>query len=127
MVALMFDDIQTYGKKRVIMHGSFNPNGTSAPTVKDGKGFTVARSSVGLYVLTFARTFNELTSSLCGVRVADATPTIVQMGDYNAANSTLQIRTLQETGGTLALADLATDADNCVSFACIFRDTSVAF
>lgn len=87
----------------VLCSGSFRPNGATgivSGSVK-GNGFTVARTSAGLYTVTFDdnHSFPGKVSVLAGVRAADATPTIVQGGDYSEANRTLQLRVLQAAAG----------------------------
>ena len=122
-------DMGTIGLKRVIVHGSFAPNGTDALVAANtyGKGFTVARTGVGAYLITFDNAYPELVSATPGAQAADATPTIVQFGDYDATAKTLAVLVLQEGGGTLAAADQTADANARVSFECIFRNTSVDF
>lgn len=123
------DPVRAIGLNRVLLHGSFRPNGAGgivAGSTK-GKGFSVARDNVGLYTVTFADVFPESVSFLFGVRAADATPTIVQGGDFSAANKTLQIRLLQEAAGAFAVADMAADVDAEISFTVIVRNTSVAY
>lgn len=83
----------------VLCSGSFRPNGATgvvSGSVK-GNGFTVARTSAGLYTVTFDtnHSFPKKVSVLTGVRAADGTPTIVQGGDYSEANRTLQLRVMQ--------------------------------
>jgi hypothetical protein len=89
--------MKTIGIGRVNVHGSFAPNGSSALVAANtyGKGFSVARSGVGLYTITFDNTYPELVSAICGCQVADTKPTIAQFGDYVAASKTLQLRVLQ--------------------------------
>lgn len=84
---------------QVLCAGSFRPNGATGIVSGStkGNGFSVARTSAGLYTVTFdaAHSFPDKVAVLAGVRAADATPTIVQAGDYSEANRTLQLRVLQ--------------------------------
>lgn len=45
--------LQVYGFGIVLILGSFQPNGTSAPLLVKGKGFSVAYTSTGCHTLTF--------------------------------------------------------------------------
>jgi hypothetical protein len=121
--------IKTIGINRVVVHGSFAPNGTSALVAANthGKGFTVARTGVGAYRITFDNVYPELVSFVATPQVADATPTIVQFRDFTAATKILDILVLQESGGTLAAADQTADANARVSFVAIFRNSSVDY
>ena len=115
------------GPSRVSVAGSWRPDGSTgivSGSVK-GKGFTVARADVGLYTITFSEVGVALESVVFGVRAADATPTIVQGGDLDMTAKTLQVRVLQESAGTLAVADMAADADAEVSFHAVFKNTNV--
>lgn len=122
-------DLKTIGLGRVAIHGSFAPNGSSALVAANthGKGFSVARTGVGVYRITLDDKYPELVAAVAGVQVADATPTIVQFGDYVAASKTLDVRVLQESTGTFAVADQAADDNARVSFCLFFRNTSVDF
>lgn len=91
------------GKNRIVVAGSFRPNGGAgivAGSTK-GKGFSVAYSSTGLYLVTFADKVNDFDSCLTGLRCATATPTMVQAGDYDASAKTLQLRVLQAATGAV--------------------------
>lgn len=94
--------MQTIGLERVAVHGSFAPNGTSALVAANtyGKGFSVARTSAGLYTITFDNTYPELVSAMCQVQNASSTPAAVQFGDYTAASRTMQLYARSNAGGT---------------------------
>lgn len=92
--------VRTVGNGIVELNGAFLPKGTGSPVVTEGtKFFTVARTSAGLYTLTLRDKWQALVSAKAGVRVADATPTVAQFGDYVAASKTLQLRILQGGAG----------------------------
>jgi hypothetical protein len=93
-------DIKCLGQGHVMIEGSFRPKGTSAPVRVDGHGFTVARTSEGLYTVTLTESYVQMVRAVLGLRVADATATLVQAGDYVAADRTFQIRTLQAGAGS---------------------------
>lgn len=120
------DNLKVVGKERVVIHGKFSPAGTSAVTGVDGHGFTVARTGVGAYLITLKKPYPELISFNAGVREAAGTPTFAQFGDYDSSAGTIQLRVAQGTT-TMALADLAADADNEVSFELTFRNYSGSY
>lgn len=97
------DKLTVQGLNRVMVHGSFRPNGATGIVSGStkGKGYSVARSGTGLYTITFDDKYPALVSAVGHARAADATPTVVQFGDYSAANKTLQLRLLQASTGAL--------------------------
>lgn len=48
------DQLNTLGRKKTFLGGSFRPNGTGAPLDASVQGGTVARTGVGTYVVTFS-------------------------------------------------------------------------
>ncbi len=102
----IFNKLLTVGNGMVQVNGSFRPKGTSAPVVVDGKRWSVVRTSVGLYTVTFGDKYVQLVEALAGARVADATGTLVQAGDFSAANKTLQIRTFRSGGSSSSTKQL---------------------
>jgi len=72
----------------VFVYGSFAPNGTSAidATSIRGKGFSVERVGVGMYLLTFDKYpgFRAFTASL---QLAAAADNFIQVGPYTSAVS----------------------------------------
>ena len=54
-MAFMTEIVRAIGKGRVMVAGSFVPNGSSAidNTKNQGKGWSVAYTSTGLYTITF--------------------------------------------------------------------------
>lgn len=92
MADRLFKRLKGLNNEEIRISGSFRPNGTSAPTDVVGKGYSVARSGVGLYTVTLEDKYNELLSARCSIRGADGVGHKVEIGDYSAANKTLQIR-----------------------------------
>lgn len=77
------------GRNRVAINGSFRPDGATgivANTTK-GRGYSVARTSAGLYTIAFDRVPSDLDSVVADVRSADGIPTHAVLGDY-ALNTT---------------------------------------
>ena len=101
--------LKTLGQNRVLVAGSFLPKGTSAPVAIDGRGFSVARASQGVNTITFDDSYPELVAAIVGIRDAAGAATLVQAGDYSAANKTLQIRTFQGSSASAAVKQLEVD------------------
>jgi len=80
----------------VRVSGSFRPNGASAVSATNNKGvgFTVARTSLGLYTLTFADKFPTLISATAAVRDTSGRGMRVRIGDYDASAKTLKLYTV---------------------------------
>lgn len=97
-------DLQAVGPGRAVVAGSWRPNGATGIVSgsQKGRGFSVARTSAGLYTVTFDDKVYAMDAIAPFVRAADAVPTIVQAGDFNAANKTVQIRTFREAGSGLS-------------------------
>lgn len=90
----------------VLCAGSFRPNGASGivtGSVK-GNGFTVARTSIGLYTVTFDRnhSFPKKVSVLAAMREADGRPGFVTGGDYSESERTIQLRAWRSSSASYA-------------------------
>ena len=112
-----------YEKKMKRVVGSFRPNGVSAVLDKKGKGFTVVRTSAGLFTVTFSDKFVDLYHVVPHLRLATGDDKIAQAGTFSMANKTLQIRVWDISGA--AETDVAADANNVISFVAEFKDSSV--
>lgn len=75
--------------------GSFRPNGSSGIVTasQKGHGWTVARTSRGLYTVTFDEVLKRFMGARVGCRDADQLGVVAIPGDYVEASKTLQIRT----------------------------------
>lgn len=88
------DTMKAIGKDRVLVHGSFRPNGSSgivAGSTK-GRGFTVARTSIGLYTITLDHKWPALIGHAASVRSADGAHVAGVFGDYDSSAGTIQLR-----------------------------------
>ena len=110
----------------VIVAGSFAPNGSSAVSAssRKGRGWSVARTSAGLFTVTFGEKYNNLISAVATLQLVTASldSWFAQVGAYVAASKTLQIRVVDEAA---AAVDVAADADNRINFICVFSNTSL--
>lgn len=111
------------GNHEVILAGSFAPAGAGAPTDVYGVGFTVARTSAGLFTLTLAERFIRLRAGLCQLQLATLDTWFAQLGSIDVAtNGTVQIRVIDETA---TVTDVDADANNRVHFCLhLSRDSS---
>lgn len=119
-----FDFLETLGRKKRVVAGSFAPNGSSAlvasSTRVTGSGATVAYVSTGLYRVTFTDAYGALLAATATLQLATGDDKYCQLGAYSAANKTLDIRVWDVSGA--AVADVAADANNRISFVCVFDD-----
>ena len=91
------DVVRAIGKDRVHVQGSFRPNGSSGVVsgANEGYGWSVARTSIGLYTLTLDSKWPELITGHASVRDAgdgSSIGCVATLGDYVAASKTMQIR-----------------------------------
>lgn len=119
-----FHGIKSHDRDSVIVAGSFAPNGSSAvaATSRKGRGWSVARTSAGLFTLTFTNKFNDMICALAVLQQASGGDQFLQVGTYTAASRTLTIRVWDDSGA--AETDVAADANNRINFICVFRNTS---
>jgi len=84
----------------VRINGAFRPNSSSGIVSgsQKGHGYTVARTSAGLYTITFDEPLKRFMGCKAFVREADGRRIAVQAGDYNASAKTLQLRVGRPTG-----------------------------
>ena len=125
MASRMFKQIQTLGHGIVVIAGSFAPNGTGAvaATSNKGMGWTVARTSTGLFTITFADEYVDMHSATATLQLATGSDKYIQIGTYTAASKTLEIRVWDESDA--AVVDVAADANNRVNFIVFFKNSGV--
>lgn len=114
-------ELKCLGRERFLMQGSIRPQGSSAlvdadtaPGVGHPRGFSVARVSTGLNRITFGDGWHDLESIVFSARKADSTAMLVQGGDYNATNRTVDFRTFVAGGGSALTRALAMDVTNAM-------------
>jgi hypothetical protein len=109
----------------VKIEGSFAPNGSSAlvSTSTKGKAFTVARTGVGVFVVTLNDKYAELISTRCGVQLSALADTDVLFGPIDVI-SAKTVTILVKTAGVAA--DIAANANNRIHFSLTLRNTAVA-
>lgn len=126
MASRMFSNFQTLGARRVMLNGSFQPNGASAPLNPKGNGWSVAHTAgSNLYTVTFQDAYfdyDAITLDIQGPTVL--TLQLAQEPDVKVAQ---QIVMAVYTAGGSASNDLAFNANQRVHFQAILKNTSGNF
>lgn len=117
-----FTNTQALNRGVVVIAGSFAPDGSSAPTKVSGLGYSVVHASQGVFTITFQDSYPALLSHTGTVRLSSAAARFVQFGDYNPTAKTLVLRVIDGSGSA---QDIAANANNIVSFECVFQNSSV--
>jgi hypothetical protein len=108
--------VKHVGKRRVRITGRFYPNGSSAidnTANQSKKGWTVVRTSQGLYTVTLELHWLKLVPGALGLQLATAAARFLQWGAIDPAGKTAQIRCIDATG---AVQDIAAGANNSIGF-----------
>lgn len=113
---------RTLVREEVRFSGSFAPNGASAVANSSNKGlgWTVARTSAGLFTITFTDAFASLQSARACTQLAVAANMTAQIGVVSLSAKTVQIRTLVGAVET----DIAAAAGNRINFEIVFRNSA---
>lgn len=121
-----FDFIQALGKGVKVISGSFAPNGSSAvaSTSVKGKGFSVARTSQGLFTITLQDAYVALLAADASLQLASADDKFLQIGAVDVVSAkTVQIRVWDVSDA--ALADVAANAGNRINFTLILSNSGL--
>jgi hypothetical protein len=123
MANRLFQQFQgTLDKGVVMLQGSFAPAGTGAPTTVRGKGFSVARTSAGLFTVTLQDKYQHLISGDIQIQLATGADLKGQFGAIDVSSAkTVQIRVLAVAVAT----DIAADANNRVHFSLKLKNSTV--
>lgn len=121
----MRNGLTVVGPGLVMVAGSFQINGGSAPLAVKGKGFTVAFTSTGTWTVTLAnaKSCKAIVSTLATMAINSAANVDVyaQMGACSASAGTFVIRVMTATVATTP----ATDVSNRVNFMFILATSSI--
>lgn len=117
----------THNLEEVRVEGSFDTNGASSPVALKGRGFTVARTGTGTYLITLSRAYAELVKlhtqlareDYAGSKYALPGP-VSNVGTSSPV--TLEIKTFDNG----VAADLAAAQGSRVQFELVLRLTTVA-
>lgn len=119
MASRIFYNIQAADRELKQIFGTIFPAGTGAPT-KVGVGFSVARTSAGLFTITLDDLYPSLVSKWCSLSLA--TPATDHHLQFDAEDvATAGTITLTHLTGGVA-ADIAANADNNISFGLILKN-----
>lgn len=111
----------------VVLAGSFAPNGASAVSSasNQGNGWSVARTSTGLFTITLQDSYVSLLSATATLQLATADDKMVQIGSCDVTSAkTIEIRVWDISGA--AVADVAADANNRINFVLCLRNSTVS-
>jgi hypothetical protein len=118
--------IPVHTPRRYVVFGSFAPNGASALDSTAVKGdialFTVAYVSTGLYRVTLGYNVNGIDNVTTGFHLAAAAAQGLQVGPIDETNRTIDLRVVNSSTG--AVADVAADANNRISFTIALRGST---
>jgi hypothetical protein len=126
MANRMFEDVMCLGKGVVVIAGSFAPNGSSAvaSTSVKGKGFSVVRTSTGLFTVTLEDTYVAALSMVASIQLASGDDKFVQVGAVDVTSAkTIEIRVWDISGG--AVADVSANANNRINFCFVLSNSSL--
>ena len=114
--------IYSAGNHEYLQCISWAPAGAGAPTDLNGSGFTVVRTSQGLFTVTLTDPAVRVRSAVPGLQLAAADNMFPQLGSIDVATAkTVEVRVVDETG---AVQDVAADANNRVHLTMtLTRDT----
>lgn len=113
-----FHNVQVLNREVKKIAGSFAPAGAGAPTDVKGRGFTVARTSTGLFTITFANSYNSYLDFQATLQLAAADDKVAQLGTVDLTAKTAQIRVWDVSGA--AVADVTANANNRINFSIAF-------
>jgi hypothetical protein len=117
-----FDFLETLGRKRRLIAGSFVPNGSSAidNTQNMGSGFTVAYTSTGLYTITFKDKYSKRLFADASLEQATRSQD-VEVNAVDAPNGTMTVNGYARGGTTLA--DITAAGGTRINFVVVFDDS----
>lgn len=121
MAARNTDFMQTLGRNKTTICGSFVPNGASAidNTLNNGKGFTVAYTSTGVYTVTFSDAYGKRMSAHASLIQATRTQT-VEVASCDPQTKAMVIHS--SAHGAWSLADVTAAAGTRIDFTVHFDD-----
>lgn len=112
MANRLFFPTKSPERELVEICGIIFPQSTSAPT-STGKGFSVARTSAGLFTITLENTYPTLVCATASLSLATpATDHHLVFDAWDSSAGTITITHI--TGGSAA--DISADADNWIGF-----------
>lgn len=121
-----FHDVKAQHSNVRLIVGSFRPNGSSAVATTAGIGYSVVRTSAGLFTVTLTDSYPGLLSGHCSLQLAAGGDQIVQFGEIDVVTAkTVQIRVWDISDA--AVADIASNANNWIHFTLCLKNTSMSY
>lgn len=121
-----FNPMQALDRGVKIITGSFAPNGSSAVSAASNKGigFSVARTSAGLFTITLEDSYVSLLAAVASLQLASADDKFCQIGAVDVVTAkTIQIRVWDISGA--AVADVNANANNRINFCFVLKNSEV--
>ena len=117
-----FDTLETLGRKKRVISGSFKPNGSSAidNTLNKGEGFTVAYTTTGVYTVTFADKYGACHAAHATLRQETRTQDVEVASCDPTSAKTMVIHGFAR-GGT-SLADITAATNTRIDFTAVLSD-----
>lgn len=114
-----FDTVGTLGRKKVVIAGSFKPNGSSALDATDnkGEGFTAAYTTTGVYTVTLADRYGACHAATASLR-QETRSQVVEVASCDG--KTLVIHGFAV--GSTSLADITAATNTRVDFVLVLSD-----
>jgi len=112
--------------ERVIIAGSWAPNGSSAVASASNKGdmgWSVAWTSTGLFTITFTDSYAALECVVATLQLATKSDKYVQVGTWTSTARTLEVRVWDASDADVA--DVSANANNRINFLAVFRNTQL--
>lgn len=115
-----FDFLETVGRKKRLVAGSFTPNGTGAIDNTLNKGqFTVTYSATGVYTIQLPDKYSAALYVACSL-VQGSHAQYVEVASVDAAAGTIVLNSFTEGGTTPAAVTAA--AGTSIGFVAVFDD-----
>lgn len=116
--------ITSRSDQTVTINGSFAPNGSSAVSAssREGCGFTVARTSAGLFTVTLSDRYTALVSATSTLQLTTGDDKVAQVAAVSvgpSATNTVAIRVWDISGA--AETDVAAAAGNRINFSIVLN------
>lgn len=121
-----FHEVKAQHSNVRIIAGSFRPNGSSAVATTAGIGFSVVRTSAGLFTVTLSDSYPGILSGHCSLQLASGDDKVVQFGSIDVSTAkTVEIRVWDISDA--AVADIASNANNWIHFTLMLKNTSMSY
>ncbi len=128
MASRSFNFVQALDMKCITLPGSFAPNGVLAidNSLNKGKGFSVARTGVGIYTVTLEDGYPQILSVNVTLQLGTAADYIVQAGQIDPLNARTAIFKVWSVSGA-GLTDVIADLNNRINFVLWLKNTELTF